>query len=339
MANDIISLPNAPSIPNLIFRRFRGDSDFPFMAKVFNASADTDKVEAVMTVEIIANSFTHLINSDPVLDMIFAEIHGDVIGVAQGWWSIEKDADHYLYESFGCIAPEWRRKGIGQAMLQWVENRSRVIAAEHFPTLPKFFEVYARQFEIGKMIMLEKNNYHASRYFFQMLRPTLENIPNFTLPEGLEIRPVQPDHFRKIWDADIDAMGDHWGVTQKTEEHYQAWLNNNAISQPNLWQVAWDIATNQVAGQVRNFILHDENKKYSRKRGYTEFISVRRSWRKRGVARALIARSLQALKEHGMTESTLGVDTHNLNGAVSLYEAFGFRAVERNAIYRKQFQI
>lgn len=336
MANDIIFLPDAPPIPNLIFRHFRGESDFPFMAKVFNVSADADKVEALMTVEIIANSFTHLINSDPALDMIFAEVNGEVIAVAQVWWSIEKDTGHYLYESFGCIAPDWRRKGIGQVMLQWIENRSRVIAAEHASNLPNFFEVNANQFEIGKMIMLEKNNYHASRYFFKMLRPTLENIPNFTLPEGLEIRPVQPDHFRKIWDADIEAMDDHWGVMQKTEEHYQAWLNNKDIFQPNLWKIAWDIATNQVVGQVRTFILHDENKRYGRNRGYTEFISVRCFWRKRGVARALIARSLEALRELGMTESTLGVDTHNLSGAVSLYEACGFRAVERNTIYRKQ---
>lgn len=338
MANDIILLANAPSISNLIFRRFRGSSDFPHMAKVFNASADADKVEDVMTVDVIANSFSQLINSDPALDMIFAEIDGDVVGVAQVWWSIEKDGIHYLYESFGCVAPEWRRKGIGKAMLQWLENRSRVIAAEHAPNRPKFFEVNAHQFEIGKMIMLEKNKYHVSRYFFKMLRPSLENIPNFTLPTGLEIRPIQPDHFRKIWDADIEAMGDHWGITHKTEEHYQAWLNNNAIFQPHLWQVAWDKATNQIVGQVRSFILHDENKKYSRKRGYTEFISVRRSWRKRGVARALIARSLEILSEHGMTESTLGVDTLNPNDAVSLYEACGFRAIERNTIYRKSFQ-
>ena len=132
-------------------------------------------------------------------------------------------------------------------------------------------------------------------------------------------------------------MGDHWGITQKTEEHYQAWVNNNAIFQPHLWQVAWDIATNQIVGQVRSFIPHDENKKYSRKRGYTEFISVSRSWRKRGVARALIARSLETLSDKGMTESTLSVDTQNLSGAVSLYEACGFRAIERNTIYRKPF--
>jgi len=49
-------------------------------------------------------------------------------------------------------------------------------------------------------------------------------------------------------------------------------------------------------------------------------ISVRRPWRKRGLARAMIARSLHVLKEQGMTESCLNVDTENLSGATRIYE-------------------
>ena len=69
------------------------------------------------------------------------------------------------------------------------------------------------------------------------------------------------------------------------------------------------------AGQVRTFINEAENEKYNRKRGFTEFISVRRPWRKRGLARALIVRSLQLQKEQGMTESALGADSENISGA------------------------
>ena len=40
----------------------------------------------------------------------------------------------------------------------------------------------------------------------------------------------------------------------------------------------------------------------ARRRGYTEFISVGRKWRRRGLARALIARSLRLLADEGMAE-------------------------------------
>jgi ribosomal protein S18 acetylase RimI-like enzyme len=110
---------------------------------------------------------------------------------------------------------------------------------------------------------------------------------------------------------------------------------DTTVFQPELWQVAWDIATDQVAGQVRTYIDHEQNKLYHRLRGWTEFISVLRPFRRRGLARALIARSLRAQKQAGMTESALGVDSDNLSGATRVYEDCGFRVVKRTTIYRK----
>jgi ribosomal protein S18 acetylase RimI-like enzyme len=99
--------------------------------------------------------------------------------------------------------------------------------------------------------------------------------------------------------------------------------------------VAWDASANQIAGAVQNFVNEKENEEYNRKRGYTEGIFVRRPWRKRGLARALIMRSLQMFKNMGFTEAALGVDAENLSGALRLYESCGFRAVKREALYRK----
>ncbi len=183
--------------------------------------------------------------------------------------------------------------------------------------------------------MLEHEGYHPVRYGWEMVRPTLDDLPDFPLPEGLEVRPVLPEHYRAIWDAATEAFRDHWGFAQPSEEDYQAWLKDKTIFQPHLWQIAWEVATNQVVGQVRTFIDHAQNEKYSRKRGFTEFISVRRPWRRRGLARALIARSLKAQKQQGMTESALGVDSENISGATRVYEDCGFRVAKRSTVYRK----
>ncbi len=335
MSDDTISLINPPFIPGLGFRHFRGESDFPKMVKAIEASYDTDKVDQVFTVEDMTNSYAHLSNCDPYTDMIIAEMNGEVIGYSRGAWIIEEDSGNYLYYFGGFLVPEWRRKGIGSAILQWIENRMREIAAGHPADRTKYFQVFLSQFEIARTAMLEKNGYKPVRYFHEMVRPSLDDIPDFALPEGVQIRPVLPEHYRLIWDADVEAFRDHWGHSQPTEEDYQTWLNDKTIFQPHLWQVAWDIATNQVAGQVRTFISQVENEKYNRKRGFTEFISVGRPWRKRGLARALIVRSLQAQKEQGMTESILNVDTENMSGATRVYENCGFRVVKTNKVYRK----
>jgi len=334
MTNDSIEINAAPAIPGLSFRHFRGPSDYPKMAAAIAASSEADKVERVTTAEDLAASYAHVTNCDPYQDMIFPEINGEVIGYSRGWWNLE-DNGPYLYQFVGFLVPAWRRKGIGRVMLHWMEQRLRTIAADHPTESTKFFQAFITQDETGLAAMLERAGYQPIRYGWGMQRPTLDDIPNFPLPEGLEVRPVEPDQYRAIWDADVEAFRDHWGFSQPTEENYQAWLEDKTIFQPHLWQIAWDVATNQVAGQVRTFINHAENEKYNRKRGFTEFISVRRPWRKRGLARALIVRSLLAQKEQGMTESELGVDSENLSGATRVYEACGFRVVKQSTVYRK----
>jgi ribosomal protein S18 acetylase RimI-like enzyme len=88
---------------------------------------------------------------------------------------------------------------------------------------------------------------------------------------------------------------------------------------------------------VLNFINSAENQEYRRLRGYTEGISVRRPWRRRGLARALLTRSLLMFQEMGFEEAALGVDGQNPNGALQLYESVGFQVRRRELVYRKDF--
>ena len=50
-------------------------------------------------------------------------------------------------------------------------------------------------------------------------------------------------------------------------------------------------------------------------------ISVGAPWRRRGLARALIAKALHARRDLGMNESVLGVDADNAHDAGILSEA------------------
>jgi mycothiol synthase len=155
------------------------------------------------------------------------------------------------------------------------------------------------------------------------------------LPEGVEVREVKPEHYHAIWHAEAEAFLDHWGAEPIDEEDYPRWLDQTPF-QPHLWRVAWD--GDEVVGMVRNYIDEESNARFNRKRGYTEDISVRRQWRRKGVARALIARSFVVHKEQGMTEAALSVDTENPNGALQLYESMGFEVTKRGAAYRKAME-
>lgn len=84
-----------------------------------------------------------------------------------------------------------------------------------------------------------------------------------------------------------------------------------------------------------NYINAEENERFNRKRCYTEDISVRRPWRRRGLARSLLSQSLQMFKDEGMEEAALGVDTDNLSSALGLYEDLGFQTTKLWTAYRK----
>lgn len=333
MVDQRIIIKNAPVISKLNFRHFRGESDYSNIAEVLIASEGADQTKRNVTTEDIGNAYQQLRNCDPYSDIIIVEVAGEMIGYSRGWWRDESPTGRF-YEHNGFLVPKWRRKGIGQTMLLWMENRLHDIAATHPRKDAKFFQVGVSQFQESTAILLESACYKAIRYFYEMVRPNLNEIPELLLPDGLELRPVLPDHFCAIWKSVDETSQDEWGYKKPTEDDYQKWLTSPHF-QPRLWQVAWDTACNQVVGHVLTFIDHDENKQSNRERGYTEGIGVDRAWRRRGLARALIAHSLQAQKNAGMAESALAADSESMSGVISLYESCGFQIVRRTAIYRK----
>jgi GNAT superfamily N-acetyltransferase len=157
-------------------------------------------------------------------------------------------------------------------------------------------------------------------------------LPEAPLPVGLEVRPIDESQNRGIWEAIDEAFRDHWGSVPGTEEDYQRFVNS-PTRKTHLWQVAWD--GDQVAGMILNNYFPEENKAFDRQRGWTDPICVRRPWRRRGLARALIARSIMMFRDMGFDDTALGVDTENPNGALKLYKSMGYKIDKTWMAYRK----
>jgi mycothiol synthase len=219
-------------------------------------------------------------------------------------------------------------------MLRHSERRLGDIAAEHQETGPFWFETYATGTEHHWENLLIAEGYQAAQYRFQMVRPHLTEIPDLPLPEGLEVHPVGPEDTYAVWLAAKEAYQEAWWYTEEgwSDQRYEAWKQDPTFD-PRLWQVAWD--GDQVAGMVLNYISVEENREYGRKRGYTETICVRRPWRRRGLARALLARSLRVLQQQGQAEAALSVDAENPSGALRLYTSMGFIVHKQTAVFRK----
>ncbi len=332
MKNKAIVLGYAPQIPGLQFRGFAGESDYPSMVEILEAATRADQEERAVTLEDLRHDYEHLTNSDPEKDMLFAEINGQPIAYARVEWWQEEDPNHRIYSLFVNLVPEWRRQGIEEAMLGWCQRRLKEIADDHPQDSQRFYQTYSNGYKAAYNGILESLGYQPARYFIEMSRP-LEDIPEAALPEGIDLRPVRKQDERAVWEASIEAFRDHWGFSEPDEEDYKSYQGSKYY-QPELWQVAWD--GDEIVSSVMNYIDEDYNRKYNKQRGWTEEITTRKAWRRRGIAKALIVRSMHMHKAKGMTEVGLGVDTDNPNGALKLYQSLGYEKVKTWITFRKE---
>jgi len=329
-----------PDVHRLTFRHFLGDADYVLMSALLTESDQADEIHDAFSLDDIRNWCMPSARFDLYRNLLFAlrhNVEGEplVIGFSRvAWYTGLEDIRLYVQESF--LHPDWREGGLWPIMVQQNEHRLREIAISHPLTHRRFYQAWATSTQVKWKSVLEGEGYQAVRHFNNMLY-RLNDFPDRALPAGLQIRPVQPEHYRRIWEAQREVQMELFEVVAEnwTEERYQAWVANPSHT-PQLWQVAWD--GDQVAGMVLNRIDEPENKQPGRKRGYTEHILVRRAWRKRGLAGALLVRSLQILKAEGMKEAELGVDTENQSGAYEFYRRLGYQTFSTDVWYRKPME-
>jgi len=332
LASTQVVLPDLPAIAGLRVRPFDIDRDLEAVVDlIFEANA-ADGEEYAPSVEDFRNEIEHRAHFDPGRDMLLAEIDGRLVaGTEHG---VRLRAGVVQHELAGWVRPEVRRQGIGRSLLRWAERRGREAASEWAGMEPHGFATEVGEKQAGAIALLESEGYRRVRYGFMMTRPLSEPIPDTPLPEGFEVRPVVESDHRRIWDADAEAFRDHWDPSERTDEDFVSMMSIPGID-TSLWRVAW--AGDEVAGSVMNYIFAGENEKLGVRRGWLEHVSVRRPYRRRGLAGALIADSLRALRDKGLDEAALGVDAQNPSGALHLYESFGFRRHHTGISFRKPF--
>jgi mycothiol synthase len=332
---DELALPGQPALPGLRFRRFRGPEDYAGMAAANQAARDGDGIEEVVSVVSIANTYEHLVNSDPRTDLVIVERAGRIVGYARVEWRDLTDGTRQ-YFSICLLDPAERGRGIGGTLLAWTEARLATIASglPDAASVPGTMYCYTFGADRHATSLLTARGWTEDGRGYEMVRATLDEVPSVPMPEGLVVRPIGLDEAarRQVWDASSEAFRDHRSETETAEEDWAAFLADPR-QDPSLWLVGFD--GDEVAGAVLGLIDPIENAHHGRERGVLASVFTRRPWRRRGLARALIARALVRLRDHGMTSAYLGVDGLNPNQAMTLYSSLGFEVASQSIDWKK----
>jgi mycothiol synthase len=217
----------------------------------------------------------------------------------------------------GIVHPRWKGLGLGAELLQRSESRGRENGAARMHQV-----AFAADERAAALIT--SHGYAEIRRFFEMAIEQTEPPP----PVDIEIESVGEDDVRAFHDALDEAFQDHW------EHHstpFEEWWERHSKN-PNLDLSLWFLIRdgNEVAAVTRN----EGNRNGG---GYIGAIGVRRQWRGKGYAKALLLHSFREFFERGMPRVTLGVDAQNPTGATHLYERVGMHVEMENVVYEKAF--
>ena len=171
---------------------------------------------------------------------------------------------------------------------------------------------------------LERRGYELVRHSFTMQIDLPEQLEPAVWPEGLQPRTY--DHERDevaVWEAAQEAFADHWEFHPVSLETWREFAATAPRFDPDLWWLVED--GDELAAVSLNFWHFSGDPQF----GWIGTLGVRRPWRRRGLALALLRQSFADFAARGATRVGLGVDAENTTGAVRLYERAGMRPVRR----------
>ncbi|MFG2843017.1 GNAT family N-acetyltransferase [Kitasatospora sp. NPDC048296] len=219
------------------------------------------------------------------------------------------------------VHPDHRGKGLGSALLDWVEARARRAGSERLSQTVSDSDRAAVE-------LLRSRGYEpfVAQWLLEIAMPAEPVVPG--PPPGITLRFFQPGDERAAYQLTEDAF-DEW---QKRRKSYEEWARHTVERDtfaPALSPVAF--AGDQMVGAVLSLDVPGTDE------GYVERVAVRRDHRNRGIARMLLRESFRAFYRQGHRTCTLW--THSETGALSLYQRVGMTVRRSSAVYGKALGI
>lgn len=230
------------------------------------------------------------------------------------------------YSTFSIVTPSQRGQGLGSALLERTRLRALERAAEGNGTV--LFRTHVDREDPLGAELVKRHGYSYVRSSYTMQAPLpIPGMDNEAWPDGVTVRNLGLDEMELVHELIEDVFAEHWGHSpQAFEDFHAAWSQREEL-RPDLWWVA------EVDGEPIALCIG----KLMDEQGWIDDLGVRKAYRGKGIATALLRLAFRAFAAEGCTLTGLGVDASNETGAVKLYESVGLRATRIYDTYEKTF--
>ena len=320
-------------VPGLSFRGFRDASDIEKMSEISHLSWKADGVEWLMTVEDTISWLEDKSDHDHRLDILIAEVDGEVAGYSElAWDSSEADPKYYGHSVY--VLPRWRGQGLTQAMFESNEARIREIASLRPSKGRDYYKLWAFDGPSEWRALVELSGFSPMWHLLEMVHKDLGSVRDRPEPEDLDFGPVRPEEYPRIWALFRECFSnEQWSSPGKwSDRAYEEWTRSARFT-PDLWAVAR--SGTEIVGVVENYVNEEECATYGRRVAHSNRVCVKVGWRRKGITTYLLTRSLKYLRDMGVEEVTLDTEVENKSMAMRVYEGVGFSTRRTFTFYGK----
>ncbi len=255
------------------------------------------------------------------LGMFLAERDGDAVGYAD----VRRDGDGARFPLDVRVALGDGRREVAASLIRVTE---RWAAARRKPDA--LARGYVAQHDHEVACSFAEAGYRLIRHSFHMEIELPARAEEPEWPDGMSVRTFDRERDEAaVYECVQDSFADHWDFYRTPLEEWRRLSLLREDFDPALWWLAE--ADGSLAGVCLNAWHFSGDPTF----GWVGTLGVRRPWRRRGLALALLRRSFADFRHRGATRVGLGVDAENTTGAVRLYERAGMRPVRRHDTYEK----